>query len=68
MGAGYLAIFSFKARTNFSWLPELLRILSLGTTNLKLIDLRYPVSALLPLPYTGMGCRQLVHAYPKPFA
>lgn len=68
MGAGYLAIFSFKARTNYSWLVALLRLPSLNTTNLKLIDLRYPVSALLPLPYTGMGCRQLVHAYPKSFA
>ena len=68
MGAGYLAIFSFKWRTNFSWLVELLRILSLSTTPLRLIDPRYPVGALLPLPYTDMGCHQLVHAYSKSFA
>ena len=68
MGAGYLAIFSFKWRTNFSWLVELLRILSLSTTPLRLIDPRYPVDALLPLPYTDMGCHQLVHVYSKSFA
>jgi len=68
MGAGYLAIFSFKWRTNFSWLAELLRILSLSTTPLRLIDPRYRVGALLPLPYTDMGCHQLVHVYSKSFA
>ena len=68
MGAGYLAIFPFKRRTNISWLVALLPILSLGTTLLKLIDPRYPVGTLLPLPYTDMGCHQLVHVYSKSFA
>jgi hypothetical protein len=68
MGAGYLAIFSFKWRTNYSWLVVLLRLPSLDTARLKLIDPRYPVGALLPLPYTDMGFHQLVHVYSKSFA